>query len=318
MGAIEEIANAQLCVISTSCVSLLSDILAGQVQQFVDASSGASDILFEIRDRISTEDPVWLTTVDNALANLFVRQSRWRLALGSLDRVLELIPAATKQYVASKYAGVKNKYELEEYLLAAYRCEILSRQGRILLQIGALPQVANVFEAARQTWTCLNSKMPSELVDHSLIQLLPVKEAMNEGLFDFAKSNFDRAMSSFSRAVDLLRSAGVPMLKYDPEDWMGPTVAGSETPNIVYSECMNNMSLCALYTCRMKDAVSLLEGVIREDPGSFLTERTAFNLCTLYELGADSAVSAKRKRILQLIAKRFFLHDVGPESFRVN
>lgn len=297
---------------------VLADILAGQVQQFVDDSGRASDILFEIRDRIPIEDAVWLTSVDNALANMFLRQSRWRLALGSFDRILDLIPAATKQYVASKYADSNNKDELEECLMAAYRCEILSRQGRTLLQIGALPQVANVFEAAKQTWDSITSRIPSELIDHRLIKLLPVQEAMNEGLFDFAKSNFDRAMSSFSRAVDLMRSTGIPTLKYDPEDWMGPVVAGSEPPNIVYSECMNNMSLCALYTCRMKHAVDLLEEVIREDPGSFLTERTAFNLCTLYELGADSAISARRKRVLQLIAKRFFLHDVGPESFRVN
>ena len=77
------------------------------------------------------------------------------------------------------------------------------------------------------------------------------------------------------------------------------------------------MALCSLYTCQMKDAVSLLEGLVREDPTLFLTERVAFNLCTLYELGSDSAVSARRKRVIQVIAKRFFLHDIGPESFRV-
>jgi hypothetical protein len=57
--------------------------------------------------------------------------------------------------------------------------------------------------------------------------------------------------------------------------------------------------------------------VIQEDPTAFLTERIVFNICTLYELGSDSAASARKKRVLQLIAKRFFLHDVGPESFRV-
>jgi hypothetical protein len=61
-----------------------------------------------------------------------------------------------------------------------------------------------------------------------------------------------------------------------------------------------------------------MEGLIREDPTAFLTERVIFNLCTLYELGSDSTVGTRKKRVLQLIAKRFFLHDVGPESFRIN
>ena len=67
----------------------------------------------------------------------------------------------------------------------------------------------------------------------------------------------------------------------------------------------------------MADSVMILESLVREDPTAFLTERVAFNLCTLYELGSDSAGSARRKRVLQLIAKRFFLHDIGPESFRL-
>lgn len=249
---------------------------------------------------------------------MFLRQSRWRLALGSYDRILERIPAATKQYVQFKYAGAENVEQLEECLVEAHRCEILSRQGRTLLQVGALPQVASAFEAAAEAWNSIASRIPPELAKHRLMKILPVQMEMNQGLFDFSKSNYDRAMQSFSTAVDLLRSDGLPTQKYDAEDWIGPVVAGTETPTIVYTECLNNMALCCLYTCRMKDAVDGLEGSIRDDAGCFLTERTAFNLCTLYELGADAATSAKRKRVLQLIAKRFFLHDVGPESFRVN
>ena len=95
-------------------------------------------------------------------------------------------------------------------------------------------------------------------------------------------------------------------------------MVGLEPLHVLYAEAINNMALCALYTCRLSEALHLMETLVREDPTAFLTERVAFNLCTLYELGADSASSAKKKRMLQLIAKRFFLHDVGPESFRVN
>ena len=80
---------------------------------------------------------------------------------------------------------------------------------------------------------------------------------------------------------------------------------------------MNNLALCALYTCRMREAVDLIESLIREDPTKYLTSTLAFNLCTLYELGSENSISDKKKRILQSIAKRFTLHDVGKENFRL-
>ena len=61
-----------------------------------------------------------------------------------------------------------------------------------------------------------------------------------------------------------------------------------------------------------------MESLVRQDPTAFLTERVALNLCTLYELGSDTAVANRKKRTLQLIAKRFYLHDIGPESFRIS
>jgi hypothetical protein len=60
-----------------------------------------------------------------------------------------------------------------------------------------------------------------------------------------------------------------------------------------------------------------MEGLVREDPTMYLTEGVAFNLCTLYELGSDGDECTRRKKILQRVAKRFFLHDVGVESFRL-
>ena len=82
--------------------------------------------------------------------------------------------------------------------------------------------------------------------------------------------------------------------------------------------CLNNLALCALYTCRMRDAVNMMEALVREDPTKYLTEVMVFNLCTLYELGSDNATSERKKRVLQSIAKRFTLHDIGPENFRLH
>lgn len=260
---------------------------------------------------------MWLVCVNTALANVFLRQGEWRLALGSLDRIMDLLPAATEAELQDKYGHLPNKAEMRSLLLTAYKCEILSLQGRTLLQIGALPQVADVFESARNLWKGYEANVDPALANHTAVKLMPAQMEMNEALFYFAKSHLDHAMDSFSKALEILRNQEVLFQKYDSTVWLGPSVVSFEAPNVIYSECVNNMALCSLYTCKMKDAVSLLEELIREDPALYLTERVAFNLCTLYELGSDSAVSARRKRVLQLIAKRFFLHDVGPESFRV-
>lgn len=68
----------------------------------------------------------------------------------------------------------------------------------------------------------------------------------------------------------------------------------------------------------MRDAVNMMEGLVRENPSRYLTQSMAYNLCTLHELGTDNATSEKKKRVLQLIAKRFSLHDIGNESFHLN
>ena len=297
-----------------------SDIIAAQAQQYTDDPLRTSDILFELREKIPKEDSIWIVCVDNALANLFLRQAEWRLAMGALDRIVELIPAATDYEADHRFSHVPDRQKVVSVLTTAYRCEILSRQGRCLLQVGALPEVEQRFLSARTQWETMVESVNGfgkELSQHVMIRTMPALLAANDGLFYFAKSNYEKAMECFTRATDHLRSHGTLIAKYRVEDWMGPTVAGSEMHHVLFSECINNISLGFLYTCRMADSVMILESLVREDPTAFLTERVAFNLCTLYELGSDSAGSARRKRVLQLIAKRFFLHDIGPESFRL-
>ena len=273
--------------------------------------------MFALRDEIPKDDFRWLLSVDHALANVFLREGEFRLALGSLDRMMELIPDATKQEVQSKFGDASNTQELEHVLSTAYKCEVLSRQGRVLLQMGALSQVAKVFDTATTLWDSIKTNIPAELQTLNALKLIPSQLDMNAGLYFFSKSNYDRSLQSFSSAKDILRTLGDLTTKYNIDDWMGSGIAACYDPNDIYSECLNNMALCCLYTCQMANAVSYLEGLVREDPTAFLNERVAFNLTTLYELGSDSATSARKKRVLQLIAKRFFLHDVGPESFRV-
>ena len=276
-------------------------------------------MLYSLRERIPIEQPVWITSVNNALANTFLRQGEWRLALGSLDQILELIPSASKYEVETKFNFSDEQMALS-VLIAAYSCEVLSRQGRALLQVGALPEAEERFGRAKMNWinaTQSSGTMSPELESVPIVQIVTPLLDVNQGLLYFANGNCEQALESFKRATDQLRKQDMLCPKYRVDDWIGPTIAAPRPRDALYTECINNMGLCALYTCRMHEAVQLMEGLVREDPTAFLSERLAFNLCTLYELGYDSAASARKKRVLQLIGKRFFLHDVGPESFRV-
>ena len=251
--------------------------------------------------------------MDNALTNIYIRRGEWRLAIGSLDRVFDLIQDATQAEVQSLLTSSndiepdpENTKMVTSILMKAYMCEILSRQGRIFLQAGAVFEAGELFEDAKTIWSEVESSssssilLPKELSYHneSLKVATPSLLEVNEGLFYFAKSNYDHALQSFSKAINILRKDGSSSnfhSKYRIGDWIGPVIAGCQTPTKLYNEAVNNMTLCHLYMCNMKDAVVSLEGLVRDDPAAFLTERVAFNLCTLYELGADSTVATRNK-----------------------
>lgn len=294
------------------------EILGAQSLQYTGEFNDAADVLQDVQNRIPPEDASSLISVNIALANLYIRQDQWRLAFSSLDRIMDLIPQAAELEVQSKFPNSSNAGELKATLVGAYQCEVRFRQGKALLQVGALPQVAELFEYARNEWTKLSASIPGELKSHPAIVLMSCQMEVNEALYYFARNDFDHSKSSFENALGILRTRDLVNQQYNPDAYIGTGVVCFDASNELYSECVNNIALCNLYDCKMQDAVDGLEDLVRSDPTAFLTERVAFNLCTLYELGADSAVSARRKRVLQLIAKRFFLHDIGPESFRVS
>ena len=79
----------------------------------------------------------------------FLRKSKWRLSLGSLDRITDNLEAATQVEVKSQFPTAADPESLKTILMTAYKCELMSRQGRILLQMGALEQVGALFERAK-------------------------------------------------------------------------------------------------------------------------------------------------------------------------
>ena len=306
-------------------VLLLTDILAAQTQQYTDDPGRASDVLLNLRERIPAEDTIWHISVEHSLLNLYLREGNWRLAIASLDRMMELIPEATEFELDNSYpsiSGSKRDHMLE-ILIAAYKCEIYSRAGRVLLQIGALPEAEQRFEQARQQHDIISrsgdhSSAAKELEDHAMIRTIPSVISINDGLMNFSGSKYDEAAESFGKAAEQVRASGTLIPTYRREDWMGPVVVGSESHHALFSEAINNIALCNLYRCKLDEAIDCIETLIREDPTAYLTERVAFNLATLYELSSDAASSARKKRVLQVISKRFFLHDIPAESFRIS
>jgi tetratricopeptide (TPR) repeat protein len=300
-------------------------ILAGMAQEYDTASpTNATDTLYQLRGRIPSNEYRWLCNVDHALANLYLKRGEYRRTMACLDRIVTLLPSAVPMEVSDKnmYASCPDPDGLTILLIQAYTCEIYSRQGRILLQIGALSEAADIFESAKQLSSdvAISCQQFPDLggANKDIVHLLPCQMEVNEGLFYFSKSHFNHALQSFTNAVQILMSGTNTSIhsQYQVSDMVGPSIAGCSSALALYHESINNMALSHLYMCNIKDAIDLLEGVVREDPTLFLTERVAFNLCTLYELGWDIPMATRKKKMLQLIAKRFFLHDIGPESFR--
>eukprot|EP00536_Pseudo-nitzschia_multiseries_P002278 jgi/Psemu1/322487/estExt_fgenesh1_pg.C_300033 len=301
-------------------------ILAAQSLEYsTETAEQTTDVLCHLREDIPADESGWLASLDSALANTYLWRSEWRLAIGALDRVLDLLPEAAKAE-----CGGNGNEELAAFLSNTYSAEILSRQGRIFLQVGGLSEASERFERAKTMWT--ESESISKSISMSVLPpddeckgriatlswIMRAGMELDTGLLRFSESDYDAALQAFTSASTILLSDKAslsPSSGYRTRDWVGPAAAGSQEPSVLYSDAINNVSLCHLYSCRIAESVAALEGLVREDPTAFLTERTAANLGILYDLQLDSVVTTRNKRVLQKIAHRFFLHELWSESF---
>lgn len=68
------------------------------------------------------------------------------------------------------------------------------------------------------------------------------------------------------------------------------------------SQIRNNMAICRVYQGRVKDAINLLEGAVKEKPEAALNEGVVFNLCSMYELvNTPQAAIERRKDVLRKV-----------------
>lgn len=321
-------------------------IMAAQQLQYVDGSSKAIDVLYDMRDRATRTEywstpgmDDWCSTIDNALVNAFVRKKEWRMALRTLEDMLNNVEVGAEREVeywcksSGQAVDQGDRSLMKDVIVSAATVELMSRQILILLQCGALDaaqavhtdllaQVTRIHAVTRST---NKSAMIVRLEQESiLVRQAPFRSKVNEGLLLFANGDYSDASGHFRdalqsqkefdrHAIESNQPHGCPSWK----ELSAPTLGFGAEPSLTV-ECLNNLSLCLLYSGNMRHAIHELEGLVREDPTMYLTEGMAFNLCTLYELGSDGEECTRRKKVLQRVAKRFFLHDVGVESFRLN
>jgi len=268
-----------LHILAASTLQYTSNIrhenAAGNSTDSGSSTVDAVDALYGIRSSVPGDDLKSRILVEQALANVLVRRRSWRLALRSVETILDLLPAACQQESPSGKRTEQQQAESE----AVFRVEILSQQGRILLQVGALKEAAQLFEEASESWR--DASPPGAANDNTGPQsetasVVSAQLSVNEGLLRFAYGKHTEASEFFRKAMTSLRQSSV--LKTPPQYLLDDSLLGCVACHDLYGEAVNNLSLCAIYTCKLQEAIHLMESLVREGPTEYLSERVALNL----------------------------------------
>jgi hypothetical protein len=140
----------------------------------------------------------------------------------------------------------------------------------------------------------------------------------NQGLLQFSRGKYNEALESFNTVVQEIRSINNECDGSTTEKQLQSLLILKSIRTTLYCETINNMSLCALYTCRLQEGIQLLESLIRENVTINFNERITLNLCTMYELAMDVPAALRKKKMLQCIATRFLIQDIPIECFRIS
>ncbi|RHZ21394.1 hypothetical protein DYB37_003084 [Aphanomyces astaci] len=85
----------------------------------------------------------------------------------------------------------------------------------------------------------------------------------------------------------------------------------------ISTSAANNMSICALYSCQVQTAVTVLETVLQSDPRRHLHSAVVFNLSTLYDLVCDNVNSTNRKNMIKRVAEAYNVEHIDNACFRI-
>ncbi len=150
-----------------------------------------------------------LLQLDLALSNVLTKNAEWRLALVTLEQIIgyseQLAISWTKKILSSNHRSISGRSSVlfknaTQLMSKVILIEMFSRQGRILLQSGALPAAATIFERAHdenqeilgagllakvssQDSPSLSdvSKEDNFIVRQKIVQNIPTQIMINEG-----------------------------------------------------------------------------------------------------------------------------------------
>ncbi|KAG3002239.1 hypothetical protein PC121_g19578 [Phytophthora cactorum] len=227
----------------------------------------------------------WLRIAQFALANHLVHQQKFMLALRICSQI--------------------DVHSLEDQ----ERIVVLSRVGRIRLQMGDLTAAEKLFEAARYHTSQLKTESGNDTgVTAEVLAELEARLLLNDGLLFFAQNKLQEALSAFDSILYLQNTQIATIENSDAELFLEEDVVCS---------AVNNYAICALYCCDVKAAVAALERMIRSNPMRFLNGVVVFNLSSLYDLLFDNATSKSRKEMMKKIAHLYDLEHVDPATYRI-
>nr|CCA21402.1 conserved hypothetical protein [Albugo laibachii Nc14] len=195
---------------------------------------------------------------------------------------------------------------IERIKMAPDQIAVLSRIGRIYMQLGDIESAEMVFQHVRH----LSEKLPSHQN-----QTLHAQVLMNKGLLLLSRDNVQEAIEIFSSILHLELANG----QTKNSQWSNEIVLDDlllEQEDLICA-AVNNYAICALYSCDVHGAVAMLEKMIRLSPVRFLNEVVVFNLSSLYDLIYDNANSTNRKEMLKRIADAYDLEHIDAAAFRI-
>ena len=131
--------------------------------------------------------------------------------------------------------------------------------------------------------------------------------AIQQGLLLFSTKKYQAALNIFNAVVKMDIDFNVTHMLLS---------IGVAIDDLVVAAA-NNIAVAALHCCEVRLGINCIEALLQQDPARFMTDAILFNLCTLYDLAYNTVFSTRRKKMLQTVAKLYYLNTIAPTSFRL-